>query len=148
MKSAAYLLLLLTLTACGSTHKGQEKQLRQDADSFATAYFNWRFEEALQWCTDSSSLWLEYAASQVHDADVELLRSKEEGATHELGTIDYQDDSTAQTAVSVRNFLLMDTIGKAARPVETADYKLPMKFERGQWRVSLKELPREQKTYN
>ena len=59
------------------------------------------------------------------------------------------NDSTALVAFSVNNFLFhMDTIGKAARQVTEANYKLLMKYQNGRWLVSLKRVFRkEEKTF-
>lgn len=80
---AAILTSVYTLTGCQS-HQGDENQLENDIDSFATYYFNWQFPKTLKYCTQSSEPWLRYAASNVHQADVDLLRTKAEDATVEI----------------------------------------------------------------
>ena len=75
---AAILTSVYTLTGCQS-HQGDEDQLENDIDSFATYYFNWQFPKTQKYCTQSSEPWLRYAASNVHQADVDLLRTKAEG---------------------------------------------------------------------
>ncbi len=82
---------LYTLTGCQS-HEGSEEQLENNLDSFATYYYNWQFPKAIKFCTASSEPWLKYAASNVHEADVELLRNKETDATVEINDIDFGDD--------------------------------------------------------
>ena len=77
---AAILASAYTLTGCQS-HQGDEDQLENDIDSFATYYFNWQFPKTQKYCTQSSEPWLRYAASNVHQADVDLLRTKAENAT-------------------------------------------------------------------
>ncbi len=151
MKTTSIIALLCVFCAflsCNGSHKGGERQLRADADSFVTAYFDWRFDKALAWCTDSSAIWLRYAATQVHEADIELLRAQKEGASHTIDELTFINDSTALVAFSVNNFLAMDTIGKAARQVTEANYKLLMKYQNGRWLVSLKSLPQEEKTFH
>ena len=88
---AAILTSVYTLTGCQS-HQGDEDQLENDIDSFATYYFNWQFPKTLKYCTQSSEPWLRYAASNVHQADVDLLRTKAEDATVEINDIDFSDD--------------------------------------------------------
>jgi len=129
------------LTGC-QPHEGSESQLRADLDSFATHYFNWHFPQATKYCTASSLPWLRYAASNVHQADVELLRNKSEDATIEINDITYGDDEVSATAsVTVRNFLQMDTIGQEAHLVEQADFLLPMSIEGDTWKVRMANLP-------
>ena len=102
---AAILTSVYTLTGCQS-HQGDENQLENDIDSFATYYFNWQFPKTLKYCTQSSEPWLRYAASNVHQADVDLLRTKAEDATVEINDIDFSDDgANATVSITVHNFL-------------------------------------------
>ena len=138
---AAILTSVYTLTGCQS-HQGDENQLENDIDSFATYYFNWQFPKTLKYCTQSSEPWLRYAASNVHQADVDLLRSKAEDATIEINDIDFSDDgANATVSITVYNFLQMDTIGQEAHLVEEADFLLPMCMEEGVWKVKMASLP-------
>lgn len=101
---AAILASAYTLTGCQS-HQGDEDQLENDIDSFATYYFNWQFPKTLKYCTQSSEPWLRYAASNVHQADVDLLRTKAEDATIEINDIDFSDDgANATVSITVYNF--------------------------------------------
>ena len=130
-----------TLSGC-QPHEGSEEQLKADIDSFATYYYNWQFPKAIKFCTASSEPWLKYAASNVHEADVELLRNKEADATVEINDIDFGDDEVSAIAdITVRNFLQMDSIGKEAHLVEEADFLLPMCMEEGVWKVRMASLP-------
>ena len=132
---------LYTLTGC-QAHEGSEDQLKNNLDSFATYYYNWQFPKAIKFCTASSEPWLKYAASNVHEADVELLRNKEADATVEINDIDFGDDEVSAIAdITVRNFLQMDSIGKEAHLVEEADFLLPMCMEEGVWKVKMASLP-------
>ena len=92
----------------------EEEQLRMDADSFAVNYYN------------------------VHQADVDSLRAKNEDAQIELGDIEWQDnDSLATIEIKVSDFLQMDTIGKVARLTEKANFCLPMVMRDGRWMVRM-----------
>ena len=138
---AAILTSVYTLTGCQS-HQGDEDQLENDIDSFATYYFNWQFPKTQKYCTQSSEPWLRYAASNVHQADVDLLRTKAEDATVEINDIDFGDDEVSAIAdITVRNFLQMDSIGEEAHLVEEADFLLPMCMENGVWKVRMASLP-------
>lgn len=132
---------LLSLQGC-QPHQGSESQLKEDVDSFATHYFNWHFPQAVRYCTRGSENWLRYAASNVHKADIELLRSKQEDATVEVDDVAFGDDETSATVtIHVSNYLRMDTIGREAHLVECASFLLPMEMEQGEWKVSLSGLP-------
>ena len=142
---AAILASAYTLTGCQS-HQGDEDQLENDIDSFATYYFNWQFPKTQKYCTQSSEPWLRYAASNVHQADVDLLRTKAEAATIEINDIDFSDDGANATfSITVYNFLQMDTIGQEAHLVEEADFHLPMRIENGVWKIRMVNLPRSER---
>lgn len=136
-----FLSLLMAMTSC-QPHEGSERQLKEDVDSFATYYYNWHFEQARKYCTPKSEIWLKWAASNVHPADIDLLRDKQQDAIVELGDIDFHDDEVSATAnIKVTNFLRMDSIGKEAQLVREATFALPMTLHQGKWKVELKGLP-------
>lgn len=128
---------------CGcQPHEGSERQLKEDVDSFAIYYYNWHFEKAAKYCTSSSQIWMRYAASNVHPADIELLKIKQEDATTEIKDIDFgNDEISANVEVEVTNFLQMDTIGREGHTIPKGTYKIPMVMEEGKWKVRLKSLP-------
>ncbi len=133
---------LYALTSC-QQHEGSEDQLKNEVDSFAISYFNWHFPKAVKYCTASSEPWLRYAASNVHKADIELLRNKAEDATIEVNDIEFGDDEvTASVNVTVHNFLQMDTIGQEAHLVNEAHFLLPMAMENDIWKVKLEQMPK------
>lgn len=133
----------LAFLACQERHEGSEKQLKETADSFAATYYNWQFWKTARYCTDASQVWLRYAASNVHQADIDILRGMEEGANHELDGIRYDGNgATAVVSVTVRNFLQMDTIGTEAHLVKRASFDIPMRLANGKWLVDLRSLPR------
>ena len=135
----------LSLMSC-QPHEGSEEQLKADVDSFATYYYNWHFEKAARFCTPESKVWLRYAASNVHPADIELLKAKNEDAHIEIGDIDFKEDEVSATVnLEITNFLQMDTIGKEARLINKSRLTLPMTTHNGKWKVELKQLPTLQK---
>lgn len=123
------------------SHEGDEEQLKEYADSFATLYFNWHFEQAAHYATPSSEPWLRFASSNVGQADVDSLRSKEADAMVTLDDITYADDTTATITLHVTDFLEMDTIGKAPLHKDKATFQLPMQIHEGKWKVALSKLP-------
>ena len=133
--------VLIGLCAC-TNHKNEE-QLRDTASAFAQTYFNWQFNDALTHCTPSSQRWISYAASQVKQADVDKLRSAEQGARSEIKKIHYEEgDSVASVVMNVENFLSMDSIGTVGHFVKSATYTLQLVQLNKQWKVRLTELPR------
>lgn len=136
--------LLLMITSCNGNR--EEEQLREDVDSFAVNYFNWQFKKALPYCTDDSKVWIRYAASQVHQADIDLLKSQSEGIQYEINDIKYIGDSLAKVRITVRNLLEMDTIGTSGHIVEKRIYTLNVVHTgKEKWRIRMEGLPRGEK---
>ena len=137
--SVAVLSMLLPMIfALSSCHRDEESQLKTDIDVFATAYFNWRFFEALPACTPSSRPWLSYMASQVTQADIDVLRAQAEGAAYEIADIQYaEDDRSATVKVTVRNFLPMDSIGSTSKIMPKAQFNIPVVRTGEVWKVEL-----------
>lgn len=138
-KSLFYIFLCIVAMAvfAGCDHK-EDEELSKQVDSFATAYFNWQYPRCRQYVSDSSQVWLRYLASQVDEADVDTLRARTEGATVELGDVDYSDDgSSAFVKVTVHDLLMMDTIGQVGHLVDQQEYVIPVIRERGKWKVRL-----------
>ncbi|MBQ5510193.1 MAG: hypothetical protein IIT94_03490 [Prevotella sp.] len=136
--------VLFLLVAC-DFHAGSSRQLKKEVDSFAVYYFNWQFHHAVRFVTPESEKWMHYAASQVHQADIDLLQSKELPASCEINEVVYsEDDKTAIAHVTIQNYLRMDTIGKAATIVNTAQFDIPLIYqpETDKWIVEVNELLR------
>lgn len=141
---SVFVIAIALFASCG--HNGSERQMKENADSFAIHYFNWQYKESLPYCTKESEKWLRYAASQVHQADIEILRTKDEGASYKLGDIKFnQNDTTANILVKVKNYLCMDTIGKEGRIIEDATYSLPLVYRKNRWQIKMEGLLRSEK---
>jgi hypothetical protein len=145
MKSLFSLLPLLAFAffSCSGGLGSSESRLAECADSFAVHYFNYHFADAMRFVTPESEKWLHYAASNVHQADIDLLRSQEEPATVELNEIEIDEaDSTGTIRLSVSNFLRMDTIGTSAHLTKRATYVLHAVCKDKKWRIRMAGLPR------
>ena len=147
-----YLLAIIVtafmLFSCDSTSfvRGEHK-VRAAVDSFAFYYFNWQFSKASRFVTDSSQVWLRYAASQVHEADVKILRDKED-ATIEIEEIDVTSNDEATARITVRDFLRMDTIGTEGHLVKKASYILRLEEateDKVRWKVRMEGLPQSER---
>lgn len=132
------LLVSMTLTACGESGQNEPRTV---VDSFATAYFNWRFNEAEKCVTDYSRQWLRFAASQVNAEDVDSLRAMDYAATVEIESINDIDDSTASAIITVSDFLALDSIGKHPHKESSREFQIPLSLVGSYWRVNLSRLP-------
>lgn len=128
--------------ACGAFDT--DKDSSEIADSFATAYFNYDYHKSLKYVHPTSRKWIVYAASQVRQEDVDMLRSMAEPPTIEIEehTRDKENDSLVHIIVKVSNFFNMDTIGTSGHMVQDAKFSLPVLYAKGKWLVRLDELPR------
>ena len=135
------LVAALPCVSCDWGRDGDEDQLREDVDSFAVHYFNWRYADAVAYCTGESLPWLQFAASNVHQENVDSLRAMESGAECEIADVSYTSDSTAIVRLRLSNVLVADTIGSVSHLRSTAEAEVPLVF-RGKWKVHLTMLPR------
>lgn len=135
----------IAITCCFifcSGHERSERQLRENAYTFANNYFNWHLAKALPYCTPESKKWIAYVASNVRQEDIELLRSKGEDARIEINDVIYADnDSMARVSISASNFLQMDSIEAKARIIGQANFEILMVLREGKWMVRMEGLP-------
>lgn len=132
-------ILVITMTiSCGD---GKRNTPEMVVDSFAVAYFNWRFKDAEPYVTYQSRKWLRFAASQVDSEDVDSLRAMEFAAAAEVDDIVEIDDSTALANVTIKNFIVMDSIGMHPRKETERKFEIPVAMEGNYWKVKLTHLP-------
>lgn len=132
------MLFSMLLSSCGD---GQHNDSRTVVESFANAYFNWRFKEAESYVTYESRRWLAFAASQVDSEDIDSLRAMEFAATAEVEDIEEIDDTTSLATVNVMNFLVSDSIGEHPHMQAERKFQIPVAFDGKHWRVNLTQLP-------
>ena len=121
-----------------SCHDDGEDQIKEVARDFSSAYFNWRYPDAVRFVTAGSRRWLAYVSSQVSQEDVDSLRAMKEGASFKIGDVSYSSTgSFATVKVTVSNFLLMDSIDRAPRVCAHGEYEIPLSYDGHEWRVKL-----------
>lgn len=148
MKYKFFFLMFIAqlLTDCGSSSNSNDENIKNDVKAFANAYFNYEFTKAAKYCTPESERWLKYASSNIHEADVEVLRNADEGASVEINDIYYHDDDTTGTAsIAVHHYMRIDTIGNAGHIIKEAVYKLQLVIRNGKWLIKMEDLPRSEK---
>ncbi|SFF94479.1 hypothetical protein [Prevotella sp. KH2C16] len=135
----------LTLFAsCGNNQN--ESKLEAVVDSFAVHYFNCQYKEAMPFVTNDSQKWLYYAASQMHQVDIDTLHAQTEGATHELDNITIEEnDSCAHIRLLAKNFLQLDTIGQVGHFIDHAAFEMKAVRENGKWKIKMEGLPQSEK---
>lgn len=134
------------LFSCGVTHKGDNDQINKEVDDFATSYFNYNYKEAIRHCTPESRKWLIYAASNIHDADIIILKNSKEGASIVINDYEFHDnDTTGYALITVHNYMQLDTIGKAGRIIKQADFRLPVVLRNKRWTIKMEAPLRSEK---
>lgn len=133
------------ISACSNLTHTSSDEIEQNVTAWADAYFNYHFDQASTLVTAESRQWLQYAASNVHEADVELLRQAEQGASITVNDIYQDNDTSAQATITVENYLRMDTIGNAGQMIPQATFIIPLVLRNNRWMIRMVNLPRSEK---
>jgi hypothetical protein len=135
-----------TLIASCHTTVSEDERIGERVDSFATYYFNWQYDKAAEYCTPPSIKWLEFAASQVREGDVEQLKAKESQLTTEIISIDYSpDEQQARVKQRVSNYMEARGFGEPPAKCEEGIYEWTLVKEKRAWLIRMEALPRNEK---
>lgn len=90
------------LVACSSDTDTQKEQLIGIAEKFTKSLYNYDFESAFSYCTESSRKWIMFYASNVTE---EALKMKNDNILSEVETksVSYTNDSTALVNCFITN---------------------------------------------
>ena len=138
--------MLLSYSCDRMTHPSSSSDAESVAEQFCVSYFSLHYAEAMTYCTDDSKKWLRFAASNIHESDLETLRADEDGVS--VSVIDMQTspaDSTGSATVRVRNYLSADLIDGPATMVEEGFFHIDLVKQSGQWTVRMAGLPRSER---
>ena len=136
---------ILIAVSCQNTSAQMDEEAERKATAFATAYFNYDFQAALETVTPESEKWLRFAASNVTQEVVNALNARNAAAIVEIADMYKTDDSTMTVNVVVSNFLLQDSIGQAGHTVEEGLFRLIVVKRDGKSYVKMEGLPRSEK---
>ena len=136
---------VLLLTACDSERSKPDSAVGQQAWAFADAYFNYDFKRAVELVTPESARWLQFAASNITQQDIDLLNSQDEPTTCDVGSIQQVNDSTFYATVSVTNYMQRDSIGQQMHVVDEGVFRLPVVRRDGKYYVRMEGLPRSER---
>lgn len=135
--SLLWLLPLCVVIACGGKDDDDSKEAPQQADSFATYYFNWRYVDAARFATQESRKALSFMASNVSDSDIVVLKEKAHAAKVDVGDLEQSSDSTISVTVEVANYLRIRKIGSPSEIKKRGNYELSLVRRDGKWLVDL-----------
>ena len=122
--------------SCGEEGRTYEA-IETTAIDFANAYFNYDLVKAQTMVDDQSKKWLRYEASNITEADLELLRMQDEGATVTVDDSECFEDSAVVT-VTANNFLLADSLCSKGRMVEEKTFTIVLLQDSSKkWKVRM-----------
>lgn len=128
------LAVMLLLVSCTTE---ETEQIEKKATAFASAYYNFRFNNALALCTPESGKWIRYQASNVRQTDIDTYNNMADSAQCTIADVSFDDDSTATVLVDVRNYVVTDSIYRKGNVGDKAQVTLKMKKKANKWLVSL-----------
>ena len=136
---------LLIIMGCSENTSDAEEKMKSKAVCFAEAYFNYDFKEAVRHVTPESVKWLQFAASNVNQADVDQLNNDEEAARVEVADFLYEDDSTVVVTVKVSDFLQKDSIIGSATMMDESSFPVTVVRRADKLFVKMEGLPRSER---
>ena len=122
------LAVMLLLVSCTTE---ETEQIEKKATAFASAYYNFRFNNALALCTPESGKWIRYQASNVRQTDIDTYNNMADSAQCTIADVSFDDDSTATVLV------VTDSIYRKGNVGDKAQVTLKMKKKANKWLVSL-----------
>lgn len=138
--SIAILLYAFFSFILGACQSKDDDSIEERVKTFAHCYFNLRYGNAMTLCTDSSRKWIEYKASNITPADLEIINSQTDTAQCDIDEVEISDDGTeAMAHLTLHNALICDSIGKAGRIVPETKESVQLKKINGKWYISLRQ---------
>lgn len=143
MKKTIQLLAAASLlNACAHTGNDPDAALKEQARQFSEAYFSYNFAKARQYVTPDSEKWLQFAASNLTQADIDLINATSQQLTVTPTQCTHLNDSASHVNVVLYNAVLKDNLEQPAHTAETADFTLTLIKRGDQYLVRMAGLPR------
>ncbi len=143
MKKLFILSLTLTLTAC-SLIKSDEDKAIETAVEWGEAFFNCDYHTAERLCTPDSRRWLQFAASNTTQQDIDLL-CKQAAEVDGAELISEAGDTMRIVQLQVRNSISPVINGEQSLQIDKALYRIAVVKRNGLWQVRMEGLPRNEK---
>ena len=142
MKKLLIWALALSLTACSMLR--DDDQATAVAVEWGEAFFNCDYHAAEALCTPESRRWLQFAASNTTQHDLDMLRQQ---AAQVEATEFFPEASDTLRVVElvVRNSVSPTNHGGESAQVEEALFHVTVVKRNGSWQVRMASLPRSEK---
>ena len=143
MKKLLIWALALSLTACSMLRKDDD-QATAVAVEWGEAFFNCDYHAAEALCTPESRRWLQFAASNTTQHDLDMLRQQ---AAQVEATEFFPEASDTLRVVElvVRNSVSPTIHGGESAQVEEALFHVTVVKRNGSWQIRMASLPRSEK---
>ena len=143
MKKLLILAMVLSLTACNLTNR-EDTVATDVAVQWGEAFFNCNYHAAQALSTPESRRWLQFAASNTTQQDLDLLKQH----AAEVEATDYfpaANDTLRVVQLVVRNSLSPAVNGGAPLQVDEALFSVTVVKRNDQWLVRMASLPRSER---
>lgn len=137
----ATLFTLIFPLAFSCNEDKEEEIIKNCATTFANAYFNNKYNTALQNVTTESGKWIRYVAGNLTQEDLDKINACDDTADCVVTDLHQENDTLAHATLEVTNAFIPDTIGKAGRMINKGNVELTLKKCNGQWAVHLNTVP-------
>lgn len=143
MKKYLILSLTLALTACNMM-QNDDDQATAIAIEWGEAFFNCDYHAAEALSTPDSRRWLQFAASNTTQQDLDLLKQH----AAEVEATDFfpeANDTLRVVELAVRNSVKPTIAGEEPSQIEKAMFRTTVVKRNGSWLVRMASLPRSEK---
>ena len=143
MKKYLILSLTLALTACNMM-QNDDDQATAIAIEWGEAFFNCDYHAAEALSTPDSRRWLQFAASNTTQQDLDLLKQH----AAEVEATDFfpeANDTLRVVELAVRNSVKHTIAGEQPSQIEKAMFRTTVVKRNGSWLVRMASLPRSEK---
>lgn len=143
MKKLLIIAMTLSLAACDIIQRDSDKAT-DVAVQWGEAFFNCDYHAAEALCTPDSRRWLQFAASNTTQHDLDLLKQH----AAEVEATDYfpvASDTLRVVELAVRNSLSPNINAEESSQIEEVLFHTTVVKRNGQWLVRMEGLPRSEK---
>ena len=142
----SFIFVTATLATIGCVESDEEEQAAKTAIEFADHFFNYELKEAASLATDDSQKWINFFASNVDEATINLIRNQQENATITIDDITINTPTMATATITANNFVWsMGGIKDSAIVIEKARFTLYLRKENEKWRIRMDSLPQSER---
>lgn len=135
------ILLTSVLMLAGCSMGSDDSSASCTALTWADAYFNCDFVEAAKHVTPESEKWLRFAASNIVEDDLQLLRDNPV-EIDEDADVTYSNDTLRVVSIDVKNFLVNRSVDEPKEQADEGTFLVNVVKRNGQWAVRMEGLPR------